>query len=523
MTVHSSGEGEASARVRAAVRRAIARHALLLPGDVVVLGVSGGPDSLCLLHLWRNLAAGCDARLHVGHLHHGLRGADADADAAFVEKLCRDWGVDCTVERADVRALARRRHLTIEEAARQARYAFLARLAHRVGADTVAVAHNADDQVETVLMHLLRGSGLAGLRGMLPVSRLAALCLEGAEDEQASAAALRLVRPLLAVPRADIEAYCREQGLAPRFDLSNLDQTYYRNRLRHELVPLLETYNPAVRQVLTRTAEVLAGDYELLREQLDVAWERVVRSATGEAVVYDLAGLRAAPLAVQRSLLRRGVERLRRSLRNIALVHIENALDVLREGHAGAAATLPGGLLLRLGYDDATLAGVAYERPDGSEPRLGFEPLQVPLPGSVTLPDERWRVVTRLVDRGTLPVDWALNCDRYRAYLTADKLDAPLALRGRRSGDWFRPLGMGGRQTVHAAMVNWKVPRAERARVPLLTCGDSIVWVVGYRLDERYAVGDATTQVAVIQCERLADARDEQVAGATPGTVKGDE
>ncbi|NLG28765.1 MAG: tRNA lysidine(34) synthetase TilS, partial [Chloroflexi bacterium] len=303
---------------------------------------------------------------------------------------------------------------------------------------------------------------------------------------------------------------------------SNLDQTYYRNRLRHELVPLLETYNPAVRQVLTRTAEVLAGDHELLHSQTEEAWTRMVRSATGEAVVYDLAMLRAAPVGLQRSLLRHGVERLRRSLRNIALVHIDDALEEVRAGHAGAAATLPAGLLLRLGYDEATLAAADFRSADSGAPRLTSEARTVPLPGCVTLPDGRWRVVTRLVDRGALPADWAINPDRYRAYLAADKLDAPLVLRGRRSGDWFRPLGLGGRQTVHAAMVNWKVPRAERDDVPLLVCGESIVWVVGYRVDERYAVGDATARVAVVQCERLADAPGEQVAGAPSGTAEGD-
>jgi len=154
------------------VRETIERHALLSAGDVVVLGVSGGPDSLAMLHLFTRLAPDYGVSLHVGHLNHGLRGADADADAGFVAAVSRDWGVPCTVESADVAALARERGLAIEETARQVRYAFLARLARALGGGTVAVAHNADDQVETVLMHLLRGAGPAGLRGMRPISRL---------------------------------------------------------------------------------------------------------------------------------------------------------------------------------------------------------------------------------------------------------------------------------------------------------------------------------------------------------------
>lgn len=478
-------------------------HHLLPRGDTVVLGVSGGPDSLCLLHVLRQLAEGYGVTLHAAHLHHGIRGHEADEDARFVQELCASWGVPCTVERVDVPTLARTRRLAIEEAARQARYAFLGSLARCLGGQTVAVAHNADDQVETVLMHFLRGSGLAGLRGMRPLSWLDELRL-GEELPDLQQGRIRLVRPLLNVTRQEILAYCEQHALRPRFDRSNLDQTYYRNRLRHELLPLLETYNPNIREVLWRTAEVVAADYELLRQQLAVTWSAVVRQESNEAIVFDLATLRALPLSLQRSVLREGIHRLRRSLRNINWVHVDDALAILHKGRAGAKATLPQGLVLTLGYDEAILASSNQALPlKDDRPRLYQEPLSLPVPGCVALPRSNWVISSEILPREALPADWDVNPNPYVAYLDASALTFPLRLRRRQEGDWFCPLGLGGhRQKLRDFLINAKVPRHERDTVPLLVSGEDILWVVGWRVDARYALTPATRQVLVVRCER---------------------
>lgn len=490
-----------------------------------MLGVSGGPDSLAMLHVLRRLAGEYGVMLHVGHLNHGLRGAEADADAAHVAALSAEWGIPCTVESADVAAVARERRLAIEEAARQVRYAFLARLARAVGGRTVAVAHNADDQVETVLMHLLRGAGLAGLRGMRPVSRLEELrladpslsadeavppgrtgCAPYGPSWEEGGASIRLIRPLLEVTRADVEAYCRAHGLQPRFDASNLDRTFYRNRLRHELIPYLETYNPNVRQVIRRMAEAIAGDYDLLRQQLAEVWPRVVRHASSEALTLDLTVLRGLPVGLQRSVLREAVHCLRRSLRNINWVHIDDAVRVLAEGQVGAAATLPRGLLLTIGYDVATLAPAGHAVERSHVPRIAGEIAPLPVPGRTPL-GGGWVLVIERIPRGALPDDWRENPDPYVAYLDAERCAGPLALRTRREGDWFIPLGLGHRQRVRDLMINAKVPRDERDGLPLLTCGSEIAWVVGLRLDERFAVTHETTEVLVARVSQgLAEA-----------------
>ncbi|RLC71185.1 MAG: tRNA lysidine(34) synthetase TilS, partial [Chloroflexi bacterium] len=194
-------------RVLKQVRDTIERYHLLRTGETVVVGVSGGPDSLCLLHVLRQLSAELDLHLHVAHLHHRIRGEEADADAAFVAELAAEWGLPCTVEVRDVPRMAREKKLAVEEMARLVRYAFLAHLAHQIGARKIAVGHNADDQTETVLMHWLRGSGLAGLRGMLPRTPLRQFRLHLADlDLELEVWNLELSRPLLVVPRPDIEA-----------------------------------------------------------------------------------------------------------------------------------------------------------------------------------------------------------------------------------------------------------------------------------------------------------------------------
>lgn len=486
------------------VRQAVERHHLWSSGERVVVGVSGGPDSLCLLHLLCQLQPEYHLLLHVAHLHHGLRGAAADADAAFVAEIASAWGLECTVERADVLALAAQPGVALEEAARQARYGFLARVARGVGARTIAVAHNADDQSETVLMHWLRGAGLAGLRGMLPVTPLDTLRLVLLPpEERPDTCGLRLVRPLLDIPRAEIEAYCQEHGLQPRFDRSNLDTTFYRNRLRHELLPLLETYNPQVRDILRRSAAVIADDYALLRRQLKRAWAHTVIAEGEKAVTFDLAAWRALPRSLQRATLREAVHRLRRSLRNINWVHIENALWLAREKSTGAQATLPQGLLLTLGYDRLLVAEEGYEPPPPDLPLLHAARLALPVPGAVTLPQTSWQVETALLSPAELPAGWEENADRWQVFLDAGAVGGEPILRLRQPGDRFQPLGMGGRSVALAAfMINVKLPQAWRDRWPLLIGHTGIAWVAGYRQDERTRVTAATPKVLWVRFRR---------------------
>lgn len=483
----------------------IQRYALLEPCAGVVVGVSGGADSLCLLHLLLQVAPQMELRLHVAHLNHTLRGDESDADASCVETLAQTWGVPCTVERANVKALAVRRRLSIEEAARQARYAFLARTAQRIGARHIAVAHHADDQAETVLMHFLRGSGVAGLRGMLPRMLLfdyRAL----SERAEVAGAEMILVRPLLGVRRAEIEAYCARHALLPRTDRSNTDTTFHRNRLRHELLPILRQINPAIDEVLVHTADVMAGDFEILAEATQSALRRVLvdgghePGSPGVEVRYWLAEWRRLPVGLQRATVRAAVARLRSNLRNINWEHIDAAVRIGREGKTGDSATIAAGLTLTVGYDVLRIGPEDVAQP-GPGPQVQ-EPILLSAPG-VTDIGRGWQVRAEFLSAAEVAQAYASNADPWTAYLDADVVGPQLTLRPRQPGDRFHPLGLGGHSTrLNEFMINAKVPAAARAAWPLLVGAAGIAWLCGLRVDARSAIGPTTQRVWLMRFER---------------------
>jgi tRNA(Ile)-lysidine synthase len=440
--------------------------------------------------------------LHVAHLHHGLRGADADADADFVHAVAADWGLSCSIERADVLALAHDHRLAVEEAARRARYSFLGRVAQEIGAHIIAVGHNADDQAETILMHWIRGSGLAGLRGMLSLTPLMDYRLLAAPESPVPMPDVRLIRPLLDVTRDEIEAYCSFYGLQPRFDRSNLDTTIFRNWLRHEVLPLLEQHNPNIGEVIRRSARVIADDYALLRVILEETWPRVVLQESPGAITFDLEAWRSLPASLQRSTLREAIHCLRASLRDISFLHVENALLIARDGTTGDQATLPRGLLLTLGYDRLVVGDAGIPQPMPEWPLLSPEspPVLVNSPGITPLPGSQWLLQVRLLARSELPAGWEANPDPWRAFLDLEAIGSPLWLRRRQPGDSFRPLGMGGHAVKLADfLTNRKVPQAVRDRLPLLVGPQGIVWVCGQHLDERARVRDQTKSVLAVR------------------------
>lgn len=469
-----STEKRAIATVQRAVREAAHRFQLFASGEPVVVGVSGGPDSLCLLDVLRDLAPEFGITVHVAHLHHGLRGAEADADAAFVAELARVWGLPCTVERMDVHALADQEGLSLEEAARQARYTFLAEVAARVGSHTIAVAHHADDQVETVLMHLLRGSGLAGLRGMrprMPLTEYHGLLRRPPEG-------LWLVRPLLGIWRREIEAYLQAKGLTPRFDRSNLDLTFFRNRLRHEVLPFLERLNPRLRETWWRMAEALAADYEFLEQTLRQVWPTVVVSEEPERIVFDLARWRGLPLSLRRMALREAAFRLARRLRDLGFEHVEEAIRMAEEGRTGSMLTWPEDLRVVVAYGNLMIAREGAVWPD---PDLPLLTAPLPLrPGETPWPDGRWVAIWEEISAWD-PVRLQ-HADPWTLYLDAERAGTHLAFRGRRPGDRFHPAGMPDPVRLKTFLINQKIPQAWRERWPLLVNErDEILWVAGVR------------------------------------------
>jgi tRNA(Ile)-lysidine synthase len=482
------------------------KHALLDQRDKIVVGVSGGPDSLCLLHYLVHFRSDLGLDLTIAHLNHQLRGSEAQADEAFVRDVAARWQVPIRVEAHDVAALAAERKQSLEEAARQVRYAFLWRTAGAVGAGKIAVGHNADDQIETVLMHFLRGTGLAGLRGMLPLTDIAGLRLHPDDTINTASPAPKLIRPLLAISRAEIETYCQAHDLAPRQDYSNQDVTFFRNRLRHELIPLLETYNPNIRQVLRRTANVVAADFDILQADLEQAWRRVIRAESLEKIGFDLAGWLALPLALKRSTLRRAIQSLRHSLRDISFEHVEQAITIVQKGQTGTQATLPQGLKLTVDYHRLLIAPEnrvsVPEEAEGPYLAKG-QVILLNLPGVSAIPRTNWRLISELMASDSLPPQQLDQVGRWETYLDAEVVGHKVVLRTRQPGDRFQPLGLGGHsQRINEFMINEKIPAGLRDHIPLLVGDNRILWVGGYRPDERARVRPTTNHMLHLSFEK---------------------
>ncbi|MCB9421671.1 MAG: tRNA lysidine(34) synthetase TilS [Ardenticatenaceae bacterium] len=464
-----------------------AARPFLPPFSKLLIAVSGGPDSLALLH---TLAAIFPPKsLVVVHLNHGWR-AEAAEEAEFVQDTAVSLHIPCHIEKCDVISLARAEGLSLEEAGRKARYNFFAQMARQMGAKAIAVGHHADDQAETVLMHLLRGSGLAGLRGMLPVSRL-----PGAED-------LWLVRPLLTTSRAEIEQYCREHNLDPVTDPTNEDTTYFRNRLRHELLPHLASYNPQIAQRLQYLATVTAADYALIEQLTQEKWVAISKESGPDWLTLDKTGWQALPLSLRRSSLRQAVRQLRSDLRDVGFESIEQARLVVERGATGQQATLPGGLLLTVGYDQLTIAAGLEAVPDYLPQVIGETAVSLPTPGQVQLADD-WILMAQIVENP----DWnqvMRNPDPWQAFVAAER---PLFIRPRQPGEKMQPLGMNGQSNkLKEIMIDRKIPARLRANWPIVAVENHPVWLVGHLIDERVRVTAVSTPIIHLQCYKMVDA-----------------
>ena len=480
--------------VAATVRASLLEHRMVKPGDTVVVAVSGGPDSLCLLHILRDLAGELEITLHVAHLDHMLRGAESAAEAAFVTATAHAWGLAATVAARDVRALAASARTNLHEAARTARYEFLSGVAQARGACAVAIAHNADDQAETVLMHLLRGAGPAGLRGMRPVVlwhewagienvelRIEKTRLQDATNSQ-------LIRPLLLVPRAAIEAYCAAHGLQPRRDPTNQDRSATRNRIRHELLPQLIEYNPHIVEALGRTAAICADEHDLAQQALAGVWPALACERPG-AVDFVGGAWRSLHPALQRAALRRAYALLG-GRDTLDLAHVEAARAIVAAG-VGGRAELPGGIALHVGYGGAFTIGAAREL---DAPQLDGDAVELPIPGRAAL--ARGWAIEAVVYAVPAPEEGAIiTVAAQVADLDADTIEGPLVVRRRRPGDRYRPVGGRGSRRLQDMFVDAKIPRAARATWPVVAAGEAIAWAPGLRPAAEFAAGPATRRI----------------------------
>ena len=513
----------------------IQRCSLISPEEIVVVGVSGGADSVCLLHVLAKWQKRLGIKLHVAHLNHQLRGVESEADAEYVSDLAGSLGIPVTIDRQDVAAYRTERNCSIEEAARELRYAFLARVAREVGANRIATGHTKDDQVETILMHILRGTGIAGLCGLAPCSPTAydsqGMSLPAAPSSlpasplslpasplslRAKRSNLLVIRPLLDITREETTSYCQQHQLDPRIDSSNLSLSFFRNRLRLQLLPLLRQYNPGVDQALLRLADIAKEDNIFLEQQASGLWEEVAKQ-DNNVIYLDKRQLATLPIALQRQLLRAAVARLAGDTRDIEAGHIEAARSLLNKP-AGKRISLPHGLICHGGYNELAITrlppviasdGHCESRLVGTWlshlPPCPFPPLpgEFPLkvPGETVFPG--WKVIAGIVGervdapslRGALSTSKGTCQSNLIANFDLHKTQTELFVRQRQPGDRFQPLGMNMPKKLQEFMVDVKIPRSWRSHFPIVCSPQQIIWVVGWRIDDRVKTTEASKEI----------------------------
>jgi len=446
----------------------------------LLVAVSGGPDSVCMLHILVKLREKLGTELHVAHLNHQLRGADSDADALYVADLARQLDIPATIERRDVKAYQVRQRLSLEEAAREVRYAFLAQVASSIGADRIAVGHTVDDHIETILMHLIRGSGTRGLRG-----------LQSSSQWQSPDGRTTITRPLLEVTRQDTADYCQYYQLKPRLDASNLSLSPLRNRIRHRLLPLLQSYNPKVIEALLRTAHIAADDIAFLDGEVARLWTEITREHEN-TIILDKTKFLELPSALQRNLLRASIQKLLGNLMDIETRHIEELMAALNKP-AGKRITLPQGLIFAIEYDGYLLG----TDPAALSPFPALETeFALKIPGRTQLPG--WQIAAAIINREQI----SKTDNRFIAHFDFDKAGSQLTARSRRPGDRFQPTGMDQPKKLNEFMIDRKIPRAWRRQVPIVGSPKHILWVVGWRIDERVKVTETTRRVLRLEVLR---------------------
>ncbi len=454
----------------------------------VLVGVSGGTDSLALLYLL--FSAGYT--VVAAHFNHHLR-PDADDDARFVEETAMRLGCAYIGGEGDVAALAQAEKLSIEAAARQARYRFLFSQAAACGAQAVAVGHNADDQVETVLMHILRGSSLAGLAAMRSRTYLRQFSTD-----------IPLVRPLLSVWRVDLEEYCREAGLAPRHDLTNQDTAYTRNRIRRELVPILRGYNPQIKERLLNLTVSAQNSLEILQKAVDQHYQDAFRAAGEVFRGFDRKTLAELPESLQIEVVRRAAADLLTSSEDLDQAAYLRAAGLLSGPHKDSRVDLADGLSAFTTADRFYITTNPSLVHDTRFPQISSEkPVILNVPGMVALDHgwvirSMWRETTEAMDLGKLKKDPS------NVIIDADSIVPPLVVRHRVTGDRFQPLGLTeGSMSLGDYFTNIKLPGVVRPAWPLILSGDTVIWVAGCQIAEGVKINARSRRFVQLRLEKI--------------------
>ena len=450
--------------------RTIEDNSLITKGDKVVVAVSGGPDSVCLLHILLALKNRYELQLYVAHFNHNFRGLEAQKDAQYVADLCEELEVMCFVKSENVAVYAKENNLSDEEAGRIKRYEFFREVKKKTSANKIAVGHNFNDQAETVLMRLLRGAGLQGL---------SAIHYKRGD----------VIRPLLDVEREDIEDYCVVNELNPKTDITNLKPVYHRNKIRLELIPYLkENYNPNLLEALVRTAKILKADSDYLDSQAYDIFKLICSMDSNEKISIPIPSIDIMHVAMKTRLFRLASERLVGKREVFSYTHIQSILALVSKKNTGKRLQLPMGITALINYDKLIFTTSSEIEYDYSYKLKVDELVEINELGAV--------FTAKILNRTAMK---KINVDNNKKIFDFDKVKNDLIIRNRNVGDVFRPLGMKGKKKLKDFFIDNKVERSERSKTALICDGGKIMWVVGHRISDYYKVTKQTTTFLLIE------------------------
>jgi tRNA(Ile)-lysidine synthase len=466
------------------VEQTITTYGMLKPGDSVLVAVSGGPDSVALFHLLLTFVPRFSLRLGVAHLNHCLRQNDSDQDAEFVASLAGRFDIPFYMHKADVRNYQLENKLSLEEAARRVRYTFLNQEAEKNRFNKIALGHHFDDNAELVLMNLFRGSGPLGISGIPPVR-------DG-----------KIIRPLIQSNRSELIDFLDQNGIKYISDASNRDTRFLRNRIRHDLIPLLKTsYNPKISQSLNRLASIISAEEEWIEDLIHPLFEKATINIQDAQIALSVSILNQIHVAAQRRIIRKTISKIKGNLRRIGLTHIDSAIDLVVSGPVYGNIDLPDririqrkGDVLLFSREKNTLRNA--HAPSGRAEMFAFE-YRIEKPESLFIKEIGAHIKFTEMIIENLPD--LCGSGQHTGFFDRDALSFPLVLRNFRQGDRFTPLGMSGTQKIKKFFIDKKVPGKERIKCPILLCRGKIIWVAGYRIDESVKVKPTTKNVLNVE------------------------
>lgn len=453
---------------------------MLKHGDIVLVGVSSGPDSVCLLHVLNELKDEYGLSLHIAHLNHGFRGGESDDDVSFVQSIADSLGIPLHMEYADIPLYIKRLGLSKQAGAREYRYKFFYRIADEIGATRIALGHTADDQAETFLMRLLRGSGSSGLSGIPPVRD-------------------RIIRPIIELTREEINEFLSDRQIRYRIDSSNLTTVYLRNKVRIELIPYLsKEFNPNIMDTLIRNLKILRDEDIFLGEYVKNIYKDIAAGKKGESVRFDVGRISSLPVPVKRRILRIAVESIiGEGAVDLSFKHVEDSLNLLNN-ERGGEVHLPSGIIVKKDKKSFSV----YLRTD--ETHILPYSYHVAVPGDTIIPEAGITVSTTILEMEGY--DKSEGADgKFEACFFMGDASQPLVIRNRRSGDFFCPKGMEGhKKKIKEYFIDMKISVSERDRVPILTSPEGIMWIIGYRTDDRFKAASSTKKILKVKAFRSA-------------------